>query len=169
MHLQMGVYNFFIWAISSSRLCSVSSTVSPLAELWFKRTQTDANLLLKICTFANQLKNKTKKKQINTCDSALCSDLCWNGVSHGDSLWEVRPGARSSLQLCVSHLGDKFDACSSEFMHIKRLLIGCPIIDWSDKDHWPGYWWLTPLIFLMHHFLFFLHNLNFWMFCFPLL
>lgn len=36
---QMNAYNFLIWAIKSSRLCSVSSTVSPLAALWFRHTK----------------------------------------------------------------------------------------------------------------------------------
>lgn len=36
---QMNAYNFLIWAIKSSRLCSVSSTVFPLAALWFRHTK----------------------------------------------------------------------------------------------------------------------------------
>ncbi len=37
MHLQIFFYSFFIWAIKSSRLSSVSSTVAPLAALCFKQ------------------------------------------------------------------------------------------------------------------------------------
>lgn len=58
------------------------------------------------------------------------SDLCWNGVRHGDSLWEVRPGACSGLQLCVSHLRDKFNTCTSELTHIKSSLSGVRSKTW---------------------------------------
>lgn len=142
-------YNFLIWAIKSSRLCSVSCTVSPLGSHWFKTWGK------KISAFeSTNASGKAGVLSENT-------NLSWNGVSHSDALWEVRHGAWGSLQLCVSHLWYKFNTCTAD------KIICCSVTN-SDKlsQIWHGLL-LTPLVVLMYdRFLFFLNNFNLWPLCF---